>query len=218
MHSVELLNKHLNCFSLPQQRILLCLRSSFFFSTQSILNEGSENEKRNGSGKGKELSGILCSSARFIKPPRSEERGAHVLIEEAKKVDFRSKLRTEQRIGRQQEDPKTKTKKNDKFCALQIYAFDARLARAATERRRRDRGREEGGDEEDEQQRTFSSYNSTLSSTKLHPQNITVSSTFATPPFTPFPQAQLSAPSILVGTPPKPLTSSSPPAGSSSLA
>ncbi|KAH7820730.1 uncharacterized protein MONOS_5363 [Monocercomonoides exilis] len=98
-------------------------------------------------------------------------------MEEAKKVDFRSQLSSEQRKGRQQEEPnvKTKTNEKDEFCTSQIDAFDTRLARAATERRRRERGRVEGGDDEDEQQQTFYSFNSTLSSAQLHTQSTTAS-------------------------------------------
>ncbi|KAH7826450.1 uncharacterized protein MONOS_14381 [Monocercomonoides exilis] len=54
-------------------------------------------------------------------------------MEEAKKADFRSKLSAEQRIGRQQEEPKakTKTKEKDEFYTSQIDTFNARLAQAA---------------------------------------------------------------------------------------
>ncbi|KAH7819176.1 uncharacterized protein MONOS_3230 [Monocercomonoides exilis] len=83
-------------------------------------------------------------------------------MEKAKKADFRSKLISEQRKGRQQEEPKAKTKKKEKdeFCSLQIDDFDTKLAHAATERRRRDMGREVGDDDEDEQQQTFCLFNS----------------------------------------------------------
>ncbi|KAH7829171.1 uncharacterized protein MONOS_15314 [Monocercomonoides exilis] len=99
---------------------------------------------RNCSGRWKELQGTLRSSARFMTPPRSEEREVQVQMEEAKKADFRSKLGFEQRIGRQQEEPKVKTKKKEKdeFCTSQIDIFDTRVSQEATERRRRDRGRE----------------------------------------------------------------------------
>ncbi|KAH7823412.1 uncharacterized protein MONOS_4683 [Monocercomonoides exilis] len=125
-------------------------------------------------------------------------------MKEAKKADFRSKLSAEQRIGRQQEEPKAKTKKKEKdeFCTSQIDALNTRLPQEATERRRRDRGREEGGDENDEQQQTFYSFGSTLSSAQLHTQNITASSKFASPHFSPLPHTQLSALSVLVGTSP----------------
>ncbi|KAH7820957.1 uncharacterized protein MONOS_11589 [Monocercomonoides exilis] len=152
-------------------------------------------------------------------PPRSEERGVQVQMEEAKKADFRSKLSAEQKEGNQKEEPKAKTKmEKDEFCTSQIYTFDSRLQHAATERRRRDRGREEGGDEnDDEQQQAFYSFDGTPSSAQLHTQNITASSTFASPPFSPLSHTQLSAPSDLIGTPPKPLTPSSSATDTSSL-
>ncbi|KAH7819955.1 uncharacterized protein MONOS_15080 [Monocercomonoides exilis] len=52
---------------------------------------------------------------------------------------------------------------------------------------------------------------------RLHTQNITSRSTFISPPFSPLPHAQLSAHSVLIGTPPKPFTPSSPVTDSSSL-
>ncbi|KAH7818973.1 uncharacterized protein MONOS_4400 [Monocercomonoides exilis] len=134
-------------------------------------------------------------------------------------TDFRSKLSAEQRKWRQQEEPKAKTKKKEKdeFCTLQIDAFDTRLAHSATERRRRDRGREEGDDDEDEQQQTFCSFDGMLSSAQQHTQHIAASSTFATPPFSPLPHTLLSAPSVLIGTPPNTLTPSFPATDTSSL-
>ncbi|KAH7823261.1 uncharacterized protein MONOS_814 [Monocercomonoides exilis] len=139
---------HQNCFPLLQWCISLCFRSSYSFSAPAVLNrvnEANGHRMRNGSGRGKELQGTLHSSARFMTPPRSEERGAHVLIEEAKKADFIRKASVEQSKGRQQEESKTKmkTKQKDEFCTSQIDAFDTRLAQAAAIRRRRDRGREE---------------------------------------------------------------------------
>ncbi|KAH7819434.1 uncharacterized protein MONOS_17946 [Monocercomonoides exilis] len=77
-------------------------------------NGGEWVSLRNGSGRGKELQGTLRLSARLMTSPRSEEREAHVQMEEAKKVDFRSKLGAEQRKVRQQEDPKAKTKTKEK--------------------------------------------------------------------------------------------------------
>ncbi|KAH7832299.1 uncharacterized protein MONOS_11651 [Monocercomonoides exilis] len=115
------------------------------------------------------------------------ERGVRVQMEEAK--------------------AKTKTKENGEFCTSQIDAFDTRLPQAVTERRR---GREGGGDDEDYQQQTFHSFDSTLSSSQLHTQNITASSTFASPPFSPLSHSQLYATSIFVGSPPKILRHSSP--------
>ncbi|KAH7824132.1 uncharacterized protein MONOS_12045 [Monocercomonoides exilis] len=94
-----------------------------------------------------------------------------------------------------------------------------KLAQAATERRRKDRGKEEGGDEnDDEQYRTFYSLDSALSSAQLRAQHITAPLTIATHPFSPFLHSQLSAPSVLVGTPPEPLAHSSPATYFSSLA
>ncbi|KAH7821459.1 uncharacterized protein MONOS_11081 [Monocercomonoides exilis] len=151
---------------------------------------------------------------------KRRERRVRVQMEEAMKVDIRSKLSAEQRKGRQQEEPKakTKTKRKDEFCTSQIDAFDTRLAQAATERRRRDRGKEEGGDEnDDEQYQTFCSFDSTFSSSQLHTQNITASSSISTHPFSPLPHTQLSAPSVLVGTSPEPLAHLSPATYSSSL-
>ncbi|KAH7829716.1 uncharacterized protein MONOS_17107 [Monocercomonoides exilis] len=114
---------------------------------------------------------------------------------------------------------KMKTNQKFEFCTLQVDAFDTRLAQAATERRRRDRGKEEGGNEnDDEQYQTFYSFDSTFSSAQLHTQNITASSTFATPPYYPLQHTQLSAPSVLVGTSPEPLAHSSPATYSFSLA
>ncbi|KAH7825721.1 uncharacterized protein MONOS_9131 [Monocercomonoides exilis] len=124
----------------------------------------------------------------FVAPPRSEEREVQVQMEEAKKVDFRSKLGAEQRKGRQQEEPKAKTKTNEKdeFCTSQIDAFDTRLPQAITERRRKDRGREEGGDEnDDELQQTFCLFDSSLLSSLLCTQHITASSTITTHHFSP---------------------------------
>ncbi|KAH7818049.1 uncharacterized protein MONOS_5077 [Monocercomonoides exilis] len=129
-------------------------------------------------------------------------------MEDAKKADFRSKLSSEQRKGRQQEEPKAKTKKKEKgeFCTSQIDAFDTRQVQAATERRRRDRGREEGGDEnDDEQQQTFYSFDNTLSSARLHTQKITASSTISLFTFSRLHNTQLSSSSVLVDCSPKPL-------------
>ncbi|KAH7829098.1 uncharacterized protein MONOS_9481 [Monocercomonoides exilis] len=144
MHSAASLNVHLNCFPLLQWRIPLCFRFSYSFSAPAVLNSVNEvngHRMRNGGGRGKELQGTLYSSARFMILPRSEEREVQVQMEEAKKADFRSKLSSEQRKGRQQEEPKAKTKKKEKdeFCTSQIDAFDTRLPQAVTERRRRDR-------------------------------------------------------------------------------
>ncbi|KAH7816298.1 uncharacterized protein MONOS_16609 [Monocercomonoides exilis] len=49
---------------------------------------------------------------------KRRERRVRAQMEEAKKVDIRSKLRTEQRKGRKQEEPKAKKKTNEKdeFC------------------------------------------------------------------------------------------------------
>ncbi|KAH7824366.1 uncharacterized protein MONOS_11888 [Monocercomonoides exilis] len=145
-------------------------------------------------------------------PPRSKERGVRDQMKEAKRAEYSSKMNAVQNKGRQQEEPKAKTKTNEKdeFCTSQIDAFDTGLPQAVTERRRRDRGREEGGDDEDEQQQTFYSFGSTPSYAQLHTQNITASSTFAAPPFSPLPHAPLSAPSVFVVTSPKPLPPSSP--------
>ncbi|KAH7830551.1 uncharacterized protein MONOS_1514 [Monocercomonoides exilis] len=188
MHSVASLNVHLNCFLIPQRRIPLCFSTWYGFRAPAVLNKVNEvngHITRNGGGRGKELTGTLRSSARFMIPPRSEEREVQVQMDEARKADFRSKLSAEQRKGRQQEEPKAKTKKKEKdeFCTSQIDALDTRLPQAVIDRRRKDRGREEGGDEnDDEQQQTFYSFDNTLSSAQLHTQNITASSTFATPP------------------------------------
>ncbi|KAH7821549.1 uncharacterized protein MONOS_4459 [Monocercomonoides exilis] len=185
MHSVASLNVHLNCFLIPQRRIPLFFSTSFNFLALSELNGLSEkngHRMRNGRGRGKELQGALCSSARFMTQQRSEEREVQVQMEEAKKVDFRSKLSAEQRKGRQQEEPKAKTKKKEKdeFCTSQIDALDTRLPQASTERRR-DMGIKGGDDIENEQQQTFYSFDNTLSSAKLHIENITASSTLAIP-------------------------------------
>ncbi|KAH7828444.1 uncharacterized protein MONOS_17178 [Monocercomonoides exilis] len=56
----------------------------------------------------------------FWKLPRSKERGIRVQVEEAKKVDFRSKLIEEQKKWRQQEEPKTKSNMHYEFCTSQI--------------------------------------------------------------------------------------------------
>ncbi|KAH7818113.1 uncharacterized protein MONOS_18056 [Monocercomonoides exilis] len=150
---------------------------------------------------------------------KRRERRVRVQMEEAKKVDIRSKLSAEQRKGRQQEEPKAKKKTNEKdeIFLLQIDIFDTRVSQEAKERRRRFNGREKGGDEEDEQKRTFFSFDSTFSSSQLHTQNITASSSISTHPFSPLPHTQLSAPSVLVGTSPEPLAHLSPATYSSSL-
>ncbi|KAH7821274.1 uncharacterized protein MONOS_8982 [Monocercomonoides exilis] len=200
--------------------ILPCFCTLDDFRSPAVLDGVNGHRMRNGSGRGKELFGTLRSSTCFITPPRSEERGVRVQMEEAEKGDFRSKLSAEERKGRQQEEPKakTKTKEKEEFFIYQIGTFDTRLSRASTERRR-DMGIKGGGDEnDDEQQQTFYSFDSSLSSAKLHVENIKVSLTFAAPPFSPFLHTQLSAPSDLVGTPPEPLTHSSPATYSSSLA
>ncbi|KAH7815303.1 uncharacterized protein MONOS_14597 [Monocercomonoides exilis] len=145
-----------------------CSSTSFNFRALSVLkgvNEVNGHRMRSGSGRGKELQGTLRSSARFMTPPRSEERGVQVQMKEAKKVHFRSKLSAEQKKGRQMEKPKakTKTKEKNEFCTSQIETFDTRLAHAVTERRRRGRKREEGGDENDnEQQQKFSPFDGIL--------------------------------------------------------
>ncbi|KAH7825466.1 uncharacterized protein MONOS_2393 [Monocercomonoides exilis] len=152
MPSVGLLNVHLDFFPLPQQSIPLYFSTSYGFRAPAVLNrvdEANGHRMRNGGGRGKELQGTLRSSARFMTPPRSEEREVQVQMEEAKKAENSDKLSFEQSKGRQQEEPKEKTtmKKKDEFCTSQINAFDTRLAQIATERKRRDWGREEGGDD-----------------------------------------------------------------------
>ncbi|KAH7819515.1 uncharacterized protein MONOS_17916 [Monocercomonoides exilis] len=110
---------------------------------------------------GKELTAISHSCSRFAILPKSKERerergeerrGERIKMEDATKVDFRSKLSSEQRKGNQCEKPKAKTKMNEKneISTLKAYTFDSRLAQATTERRSRDRRRVEGGDDEDE--------------------------------------------------------------------
>ncbi|KAH7831777.1 uncharacterized protein MONOS_1929 [Monocercomonoides exilis] len=197
---------HQNSFPLLQWCISLCFITSNSFRDPAVtngVNEVNGHGRRNDYGI-KELTGTLRSSARFMTPPRSNERGAHVQKGEAKNVDFRSKLSAEQKEGNQKEEPKTKTKmEKDEFCASQIYTFDTRLQHAVTERRRRDRGREEGGDEnDDEQQQAFYSFDCTLSSAQLHTQSGVASSTIASSSLSCLPHTQLPTPSVLVGTPP----------------
>ncbi|KAH7820793.1 uncharacterized protein MONOS_15757 [Monocercomonoides exilis] len=129
--------------------ILQYFGASNRFGAQAALNGLNGHRMRNGRGGGKELQDTLRSSSFFMTPPKGEERGVRVQMEEAKKADFRSKLSEEQRKGRQQEEPKAKmkTKENDDICTSQIDAFETRLAHAATERKRRDWGREEGSDD-----------------------------------------------------------------------
>ncbi|KAH7829162.1 uncharacterized protein MONOS_11158 [Monocercomonoides exilis] len=103
MHTAASLNVHLDFLLLPRQNIPPCFRSLFGFRAPAVLNGVNEvngHRMRNGGGRGKELQGTLRSSARFMTPPRSEERGVQIQMEEAKKADFRSKLSFEQRIGR----------------------------------------------------------------------------------------------------------------------
>ncbi|KAH7824012.1 uncharacterized protein MONOS_14043 [Monocercomonoides exilis] len=189
--SVGLLSFHLNCYPLPQRCIPLCFSTSYSFRAKAVLNGVNEvngHRRRNGSGKRKELSGTLLPSSRIMAPPRSEGREAHAKW------------------------------KRQRWRIPEVNLAQSR-GKGATERRRRDREREEGGDEnDDEQQQTFYSFGSTLSSAQLHTQNITASSTFASPPFSSLPHTQLSAPSVLVGTSPEPLSHSSPATFSSSLA
>ncbi|KAH7821020.1 uncharacterized protein MONOS_14676c1 [Monocercomonoides exilis] len=151
-------------------------------------------------GNAQELTGTLRSSARFMIPPRSEEREVQVQMEEAKKADFRSKLSIDKRKGKQQGESKAKTKKKEKdeFCASHIETFDTKLAHAATERRRRDMGREEGGDEnDDEQQQTFLLVRQhTLNCPAVHSIYHSLFA-FASPPFSPLQHTQLSSPSVL---------------------
>ncbi|KAH7825588.1 uncharacterized protein MONOS_16562 [Monocercomonoides exilis] len=185
MHSVASLNMDLNCFPLPQKRIPLCFSTSYGFRAPAVLNrvnEANGHRTRNGGGRGKEIQGTLRSSARLMIPPRSEEREVQVQMEEAKKAEFIRKMSAEQRKGRQQEEPKTKmkTKEKEEFHSSQVGTFDTRLTQASTERRR-DMGIKGGGDIENEQQQTFYSFDNTLSSAKLHIENITASSTLATP-------------------------------------
>ncbi|KAH7828679.1 uncharacterized protein MONOS_15986 [Monocercomonoides exilis] len=85
---------------------------------------------------------------------------------------------------------------------MQVGTFDTRLPQASTEKRR-DMGIKGRGDIEDEQQQTFYSFDNTLSSVKLFIEIITASSTFATPSLIVPTHTQLSAPSVLVGTPVK---------------
>ncbi|KAH7818691.1 uncharacterized protein MONOS_18007 [Monocercomonoides exilis] len=104
MHFVTSLDGYLNCFLLPQRRILLCFSTSYGFRAPAVLNrvnEANGHRMRNGSGRGKEFQGALRSSACFIIPPRSKERGVRDQMDEAKKVDFRSLLYEEQRKGNQ---------------------------------------------------------------------------------------------------------------------
>ncbi|KAH7822636.1 uncharacterized protein MONOS_5603 [Monocercomonoides exilis] len=73
--------------------------------------------------------------------PRSEERGARIQEDEAKKAEYSCKMNAVQRKVKQFEEPKAKMKKKEKdeFCTLQIDAFDTRLAQAVTEWKRRRR-------------------------------------------------------------------------------
>ncbi|KAH7825963.1 uncharacterized protein MONOS_9404 [Monocercomonoides exilis] len=78
MPSVGLLDVHLNCFPLLQQHIPLSFSTSYGFHTPAVLNrvnEANRHRMRNGGGRGKELQGTLRSSACFMTPPRSEEKG-----------------------------------------------------------------------------------------------------------------------------------------------
>ncbi|KAH7831381.1 uncharacterized protein MONOS_13074 [Monocercomonoides exilis] len=165
---------------------------------------------RNGSWMEKELQGTLRSSARFMAQPRNEERSASS-NGRCKESGFQLQIERRAWKGNQWEKPKAnmKKKEKDEFSTSEIDAFDARLAHAVTEKRRRDREREGGCKEnEDEKQQSFFSFDSALSSAQLFTQNIATSSTINTPLFSPLPHTQLSAPSVLVGTPPKPLTPS----------
>ncbi|KAH7814680.1 uncharacterized protein MONOS_18488 [Monocercomonoides exilis] len=109
MHSAASLNVHLNCFPLPQRRIPLCFSTSYGFRAPAVLNrvnEANGHRMRNGGGRGKELQGTLRSSARFMTPPRSEEKALHVQMEETKKRDIQKQVerRAEERESR--EEPK----------------------------------------------------------------------------------------------------------------
>ncbi|KAH7823286.1 uncharacterized protein MONOS_788 [Monocercomonoides exilis] len=138
-------------------------------------------------------------------------------MEEAKKADFRSKLSAEHRKWRQQEDQRRRRRRRRKtsFARCKLTLSTQGLHRQQL--KGRGMGREEGGDIEDEYHQIFYSLVGTLSSARLYTQNITASSTFAAPPFSPLSHTQLSAPSDLVGTPPKLFTPSSPATYTSSL-
>ncbi|KAH7817424.1 uncharacterized protein MONOS_6893p2 [Monocercomonoides exilis] len=214
MHSAASLNVHLNCFPIPQRRIPLCFSTSNGFRAPSVLigvNEANGHRMRNGSGRGKELQGTLRSSARFMTPPRSEEREVQVQMKEAKKADFRSKLSAEQRIGRQQEEPKAKTKKKEKdeFCTHKLALSTQDLHRHQ---------QKEGGTWEEKKEVMKMMMNSSkrfirsTAHSHLHDGTLKTSQ----PPqylplhlFLPISHTQLSAPSVLVGTPAKPPTPSS---------
>ncbi|KAH7827113.1 uncharacterized protein MONOS_12800 [Monocercomonoides exilis] len=115
-----------------------------------------------------------------------------------------SALRAERRKGYRLEEPKAKTKteekEKDKFFPQQVDAFDTRLAQA----QQKEGGEKSGGDDDDndELRQWLCLFDSALSSAQLHTQNAASSSAIATPPFSPLHHTQLSAPSVLVGTPP----------------
>ncbi|KAH7824350.1 uncharacterized protein MONOS_15140 [Monocercomonoides exilis] len=185
-----------SCFPLLQQCFPICFGSSFGFSAPTA-------ESGESGWEGEEVAGhitVFSSMNDAAKKRRERSASSNGRGKEGgfqKQIEFRGEERKiAGRAKGEDEDGKR---------------------RAVTERRRRDMGREEGGDDEDEQQQTFYSFDSSLSSAKLHVENIKVSSTFASPPFFPLSHTQLSAPSDLVGTPPKPLTPSSPATDFSSL-
>ncbi|KAH7822479.1 uncharacterized protein MONOS_16302 [Monocercomonoides exilis] len=100
MRAVELYDVHLKYFPLLQLRIPLRFGTLYGFlvlAKLTVQNEVNRLKRRNGNAGAKELLGTLHSSARFMTPLRSEERVVQVQMEEAKKVDFRIKLRAEQR-------------------------------------------------------------------------------------------------------------------------
>ncbi|KAH7816014.1 uncharacterized protein MONOS_16289 [Monocercomonoides exilis] len=97
---------------------------------------------------------------------------------------------------------------NNKITTSHKDTFETRLEQAAT--KRSGRGREEkGGADHDEQQQLFCSFDSTLSSSQLHTQNIKASSTIATTPFSHLPCTQLSVTYVLAGAPLPPATDTS---------
>ncbi|KAH7823409.1 uncharacterized protein MONOS_17602 [Monocercomonoides exilis] len=121
MHSADSLNVHLNCFPLPQRRIPLCFSTSYGFRAPAVLNsvnEANGHRMRNGSGRGKELQGTLRSSARFMTPPRSKERGVRDQMKEAKRAEYNGKMNAVQNKGRRREKSKAKMQTNEKDSIL----------------------------------------------------------------------------------------------------
>ncbi|KAH7822886.1 uncharacterized protein MONOS_11570 [Monocercomonoides exilis] len=199
--SAASLDAHINCFPLLQPHTPLCFSISNDIRVLDVQNEMNGYRTRNASGRGKELLDTSHSCSFFVILARNEERTA---CSNGKGKE-----------GGYQKQIQRRAEERDIVGGAKDEDEDEGERRA----QRKEGGEKSGGDDDDndELQQWFCLFDSALSSSQLHTQNITSPSTFASLPFSPLPHSQFSATSVLIGTQPKPFTPSSLSADSSSL-